>query len=269
MKLIVLMTDFGTKDTYVAEMKAAIWAIAPEAKILDLTHQIEPQNVKQAAFMLSTSFERFPEGSVFVSVVDPSVGTKRQMLAARAANRYFVGPDNGSFAFLNDIHEAEIRKIENSEYFAKSVSSTFHGRDIFAPVAAHIANSQGILQLGKKLERAKNIEGLKPIFTKNSVSGEIMWLDHFGNAISNIKFSTVASVFSLGKIYVYPTNENGKARKIRAQLANTFADGQNSENVLLAYEGSKGYLEFALWNASASAKLGINIGTSVEIIAPE
>ena len=260
MKLIVLMTDFGTKDTYVAEMKAAIWAIAPEAKILDLTHQIEPQNVKQAAFMLSASFERFPEGSVFVSVVDPSVGTKRQMLAARAANRYFVGPDNGSFAFLNDIHEAEIRKIENSEYFAKSVSSTFHGRDIFSRAAAYLAKGVPISDFGPRIDDFIKPEFSLPRYEDGKLMGEIVYIDDFGNAVTNITKKDFEKLgISVGSILSLQI----KPKEFKIRLCNTYGEVPKGEKLTLF--GSDDFFEISINQGNAAETLNLRVGDKVSV----
>jgi len=132
--LIVLMTDFGTSDPYVGIMKGVIETMAPQSRIIDLTHAIEPQNILQASFLLSACFRDFPEGTIFVCVVDPGVGTARLPVLAHAFHAFFIGPDNGLFGFLNEDPDRNILHLTQKRFFRPSISPTFHGRDIFAPV---------------------------------------------------------------------------------------------------------------------------------------
>jgi S-adenosylmethionine hydrolase len=186
--LIVLLTDFGTKDGYVASMKAVILTLCPRARLVDLTHEVEPQNVAQAAFLLETTYAYFPPRSIFVSVVDPSVGSKRRILAAKTKKGTFLAPDNGLLTRVLDREKSyELRFATNPRFFLKKISQTFHGRDCFAPTAAHLAQKPTLFSsLGPQIKDFVRLRFAKPRVTKAKIRGEIIYFDHFGNAFTNI-----------------------------------------------------------------------------------
>ena len=187
-RLIVLLTDFGTKDAYVASMKGVIARIAPSAKVIDLSHEIEPQNIREAAFVLEAAYPYFPKGSIFVSVVDPGVGSERMIVAVRTSGGIFLAPDNGLLTrILEGETKREIRHATNRQFFLKQVSSTFHGRDCFAPTAARLAGNPSLFyQVGPSVTSFKRIDFPRPETSGKKTGGEIVYFDHFGNAFTNV-----------------------------------------------------------------------------------
>ncbi len=188
---IVLLTDFGTKDVYVASMKGVIVTILPEATIIDLSHEVEPQHIAEAAFLLESSYQFFPKGSVFVSVVDPGVGSGRKILAAKTKRGIFLAPDNGLLTrVLAKERPYELRAVTNRDFFLPQVSSTFHGRDCFAPTAARLAgNPRRFSQLGPRTDEFKKLHLPEPRVGRGRIEGEILFFDYFGNAFTNISAS--------------------------------------------------------------------------------
>ena len=258
--MVALLTDFGIKDTYVAEIKAAIYSRCEDVQIIDITHEIEPQNIKQAAFLLSTTYSHFPEGTIIVAVVDPGVGSEREMIATTDGKVYFVGPDNGIFCFLNDLPNTKVYKLDNSLYWANDVSSTFHGRDIFAPVAAHIASGVRLDKFGKMKKLVTECKGLKPEQINGQIIGKILWIDRFGNAISNVHKDLLIAD---GKT-IYIELENIDKMQISVPMFDNFTEAQKQKgDNLFCYIGSKNYLEFAVPNDSACKKYNIRIGCKV------
>ena len=188
--LIALMTDFGHNDNYVGVMKGVILGINPGARIVDLTHGVEPQDIRQAAFLLGSSWEYFPKGTVFCCVIDPGVGTNRRAIAAEAGGRFFVGPDNG---ILTEVMDASLIEktvvLDNAEYHLLSPGATFHGRDVFAPAAAHLSKGMPIGSLGTELSvwELKKLQGGKNDFVNGMLKGKVIHIDNFGNLITSIK----------------------------------------------------------------------------------
>ena len=190
---LVLLTDFGLTDAYAGLLRAVILSIHPQASILDLTHGIRPQDVLQGALILESSYRFFPSGSIFVCVVDPGVGTGRKILCARTGNYYFIGPDNGILALaLEHEPKEEIRSVENKRFFLRAVpSSTFHGRDIMSPAAAHLALARScgrdiFHQLGPSLQKFHPALFSKPRKIRDGLEGRILYFDHFGNAVTSL-----------------------------------------------------------------------------------
>jgi len=189
---LVLLTDFGLRDHYVGSVKGVILSVDPRARVVDLSHGIEAQNIVQAAALLESSYFCFPKGSVFVCVVDPGVGTKRKIICVKTSRYYFFAPDNGLLAStLEHEKQVAIRSVENQKFFWKQIpSSTFHGRDIISPAAAHLARSNQpskiFSQLGPKLSRIQHLALPRAFKLKRGVRGEIVYFDHFGNAATNL-----------------------------------------------------------------------------------
>ena len=191
MKLISLLTDFGMKDGYVGVMKGVIWGIAPGIQIADITHDIEPQNILEGALALKRAVPYFPDGTIHLAVVDPGVGTARRAMAARIGKHFLVGPDNGLGTFLFDWAQARgesvhIVELDRPEYWLAEVGSSFHGRDMFAPAAAHLANGVPLSELGTDIGDPVRLKMPQPRRTPTGWSGEIIHIDHFGNVESNI-----------------------------------------------------------------------------------
>lgn len=183
--IVTLTTDFGNDDPFVGIMKGVILSVAPQAEIIDIAHQVRPQDVAQAARALQAAWSYFPEKTVHLVVVDPGVGGTRRPLAAEYASHKFVGPDNG---VLTPILKpgSRVYELDRPKYFLKTVSRTFHGRDVFAPVAAWIARGTRLASLGSRISDPRLLDLPRPSFKKNKLTGQIVYIDRFGNLISNI-----------------------------------------------------------------------------------
>ena len=191
MQLITLTTDFGLTDWFVGTMKGVILGIAPRATIVDITHQIPAGDIRSGAFALLGSYRFFPKGSVHVAVIDPGVGSERKAIVAETDNYFFIGPDNGVLSWtLPKERIKTIRALENEHYFLHLISGTFHGRDIFAPVAAHLASGVPTRKLGPVSKGFMRLPWPEPKRARNRIEGEIVYIDRFGNAITNLTFAT-------------------------------------------------------------------------------
>ncbi|HXV28431.1 MAG TPA: SAM-dependent chlorinase/fluorinase [bacterium] len=254
---IVLLTDFGWIDHYAGVLRGVILSICPDTQVIDLSHGVQPQNVAQAAMLLETAYSDFPKGSIFVCVVDPGVGTKRKAVCVKTSHYYFIGPDNGILSLALD-HEKriEIRSIENPKFFRKEIpSSTFHGRDIFSPSAAHLAKRNIFNQLGPRLSKihALNIPKIKK--TRAVLEGAILYFDHFGNAISNIhERDGNPELWKKAEIVVRDMAV-GKLRK-------TYGEGSRH---LCAVLNSSSQLEIALPHGSAKNEASLETGDPVTV----
>lgn len=190
MPLITLLTDFGLADEYVGLMKGVILSINPLAKIIDLTHQIDPQDIVQAAYTIKSSYKYFPKGTIHVLVVDPGVGTCRPVIALEKEGHIFLAPDNGLLSLLiNGKKDNCIISVNNSKYFLKNISRTFHGRDIFAPIAAHITKGVKLHEMGYPIDKKKLVQTKIPVpytLFDGGIEGSIIFIDRFGNLITNI-----------------------------------------------------------------------------------
>lgn len=255
--IITLTTDFGYADAYVGAMKGVILGICPNATLVDISHEIRPQAVRQAAYVLSTAAPYFPRGTVHLVVVDPGVGTSRRPVAvATQRPDYYVAPDNGvlSLAFAADPAHQAVR-LTDPRFRRPEVSATFHGRDIFAPAAAHLARGQALQELGEPFPPPDLIalplsQSMRPV---NGIwQAEVLHIDRFGNLI--ISFVPPSSTYQLA------VTAGGKRI---SKVARTFADVARGE--LLAYVGSSGYLEIAVREGNAHSTTGLRVGDSVLI----
>ena len=272
---IVLTTDFGLDDPYVGVMKGVVLGINPRARVIDLTHQIRPQNLGQAAFVLATSYRFFPPGAIHVVVVDPGVGTSRHALLLVTPHGRFLAPDNGVLSrVLRDYLDVPPERagnvevpasltaysLTNSRYWLHPVSQTFHGRDIFGPVAAHLSLGVSPEELGESLGHLCWLPSPQPIRRDNSIHGEVINVDRFGNLVTNIPATMLAET-------------PGLHVKIRGQvikgLSQTYHGNERpAERGLVALLGSHGYLEVAVRDGSAALSLGIEVGEPVEVTLP-
>jgi hypothetical protein len=252
--LIVLLTDFGLSDPYVGVMKGVIKNINPGVDIVDLTHEIRHQSITEAAFCLMTSYKYFPQKSIFVCVVDPGVGSERKIILISTDKYYFLAPDNGlvSWAIENEPVQ-KIIWVKNSKYFLKPVSSTFHGRDIFAPAAAHLSLGLKPDLLGEEIKDIVRIPFPKPVSKDNVVTGEIIFVDHFGNLVTNISRDIT------GRTQASKVSLNGKTMDIKDSYQSVCAGKP------LAVIGSSGYLEVSVRNGDASRYFSSKEGTKVEL----
>ncbi len=192
--MIAIISDFGLKDPYVGIMKGVIKKINKNADIIDITHLIPPQNIKFAYFILKYSYKHFPENTVFLTVVDPGVGSNRQAIAIEYNNYYFVGPDNGIFSFIPP-NKATIINLTNKQfYYAQNTSNTFHGRDIFAPIAAYVDKGVNLSKLGDKIYKMVLLNDINYYIKNNTIYVPLIYIDHFGNLIFNISKKDVANL---------------------------------------------------------------------------
>ncbi|MCU1228188.1 MAG: hypothetical protein JWO97_1072 [Acidobacteria bacterium] len=250
MRTIALLTDFGVRDPYVAAMKGVL-ASRTDARIADLTHEIEPFDVFGAGWFLSTVWRWWPAGTVFVAVVDPGVGTSRRIVAFERDGRTFLAPDNGLLTFVDDRGGAI--SVEDESHFLPSNSTTFHGRDRFAPVAAAIANGVSLAVLGPRIDDLVRLDYEPPSYECARVDGTIVAIDRFGNVITDIERSRIA--FDRFALRV--------ADAIIDRMATTYADG--GDNAFLI-TGSSGHIEVSTRNDSAAVKLQLKRGDCVTII---
>jgi S-adenosylmethionine hydrolase len=258
---IVLLTDFGFRDSYVGVMKGVIRGLSRTVDIIDLSHNIVPQDVAEAAFVLASSYRYFPPGAIFVCVVDPGVGGKRAILYMGAGGQAFLAPDNGLLSVIaEEAGRTDLRKVTAEQYWLKDTSSTFHGRDIFAPVAARLAEGLDPSLLGPEVPHLARLELPSPIRAADgSLRGEIIYIDQFGNLITNIREGMVRRTFGAAPDHL----EARVKRRSVPGLSTTYSDRQ--EGQLVALIGSSGYLEVAVNKGSAAVALGCEKGDSVAL----
>jgi S-adenosylmethionine hydrolase len=254
-RIIALLTDFGLKDAYVGVLKGVISQINPHTPIIDITHHIQPQNLFNASFCLVSAFPYFPDNTIYLAIVDPGVGSQRKTICLRCPNgSYLVGPDNGIFTgVLNQIEGIEAIELSNQNYWRnREPSGTFHGRDIFAPVGAHLASGADFTKLGQPIPLGSLVKlPLVPYqLTSSGVVGVIQYIDHFGNLISNIPATLVE-----GKSWLVEVG------KIIIESQSTYSDQNQGE--LLALISSDGWVEIAVNSGSAAKTLKFNLGDSI------
>lgn len=259
-RIITLTTDFGLDDGYVAAVKGVILGIVHDVTIVDVTHFVAPQDVGHAARVLDTVWPYFPEDTIHVAVVDPGVGTARRAIALRAADRYFVGPDNGIFcpALIRagcvalpqgSLINCEAVELANPDYRLPQVSQTFHGRDIFAPAAAHLARGVPLADLGPCLDRLQCPDIPRPRVETGVIRGIITHVDHFGNAVSNVPSTLLP-----------PRARFEVAGRVIRGVAAAYQDAE-----VTAIVGSTGMVEIAIRNGSAAETLGIRRGDELVV----
>ncbi|MFX1463702.1 MAG: S-adenosyl-l-methionine hydroxide adenosyltransferase family protein [Promethearchaeota archaeon] len=268
-KIIGLLTDFGSKGQhYVASMKAVILKINSQIKIIDISHEITPYSILEASYILETTYKYFPNGTVFIIVVDPGVGTSREIIGLKInSNHYFIGPNNGIFSNTLIKNVVECIEIQNNEFFCKPTSITFHGRDIMAPTAAYLLSGVQLNKFGPKFD-LNNLKKLKMIydinFEKKTINCLIQYIDSFGNGTTNIPI--INNKIQHSELYV------NEGRKINISIR-----GHNYKGVftshfskvpiksLLFLVGSTGFLEISINQGNASQLLGFNVGDCITI----
>jgi S-adenosylmethionine hydrolase len=262
--IISLMTDFGIKDGNVGVMKGVIWGICPSAQISDLSHMIQAQNIREAAYVFARSVPYFPKGSIHVVVVDPGVGTNRRPMAAQIGDWLYVGPDNGTITDLLERAEqagwqSNFVELNQKQYWLPTISFVFHGRDIFSPVAAHLANGVPLNDLGTPFNEPVRLELPKPENTNNGWRGEVTHIDHFGNLGSNIRVENLGEAMEHKEnivVRIHGTDIKG--------MVNTF--GERPVGELIALLGSTGNLAISIVNGNAAERLGAKVGDIVEVL---
>ena len=257
---IVLLTDFGLADWYVAAMKGVLLGLAPGAPLVDLTHAIPPGDARRAAFVLAQAWPWFPAETVFVAVVDPGVGGARRALAARAAARSFVGPDNGVLTPALEQPGAEAVAIDPARLAADVPSATFHGRDLFAPAAARLAAGVALASLGAAVVDAVRLAPERPFARGGALVGHVVYVDRFGDCVTDVTHEDLAAYLA-GRAAAGLRVRAGRAAI--AGLARTYADAP--EGAALALLGSGGRLEIAVRGGHAGARLGLAPGDPVEL----
>lgn len=254
MGVITLTTDFGLRDGYVAAMKGAILAIAPDVSLVDVSHQVPPQDVATGAYILSRAYRYFPVGTVHLAVVDPGVGSARRAIEVETTVHRFVGPDNGLFsAVLERESTWNAVEIRNAGYFRSEVSPTFHGRDVFGPVAAHLCNGVPPAELGPPVADPVRLNLWTVQECDNSVVGRIVHVDRFGNAISNLEKRRLG----YEDVRVYAGGFKF------ARICRTYADVP--EGRALALYGSDNALEIAINGGNAARNLGLKRGDRITV----
>jgi len=253
--VVTLTTDFGTRDWFVGTIKGVVAGIAPKAGVIDLSHDLSPGDIRGGAFALVESCHFFPKGTVHLVVVDPGVGSRRRAIAVQTARAAFVGPDNGvlSWALAKEKIKA-IHALENEAYFLRPVSQTFHGRDVFAPVAAHLSLGVPIKRFGPALRDFVRLDWPEPQKKPEGIEGEVVYVDRFGNAITNLDSSLLRGS--------EPASCAVYGRRRRVCPLKTFYQA-TPPNTPIALVGSSGFLEIAVNGGSAAKILGVSIGTRV------
>jgi len=244
--IITLTTDFGLKDPYVSEMRAVILGISPKATVVDISHEIEKFNVRMGAYVLASVSPYFPVGTIHVAVVDPSVGTKRNPILIQAKNSYYIGPDNGvltSAATKEGIDH--IYQISNQKLMLPKVSRTFHGRDIFSPAAAHLANGTAPEEFGPEIRKIVMPNFAKILRRKNLLVGEVLHIDGFGNIITNFGETELKLLNTKTVINLMLKNV-----KLKVKLCKAYADVKPHEP--LGIIGSHGFLEISINQGNAA-----------------
>lgn len=261
-KIVTLTSDFGLKDPYVAEMKGAILSVCPTAVTVDVTHEVDKFNIREAAFVLASATPFFPKGTVHVAVVDPTVGTARRPIIVETENSFFVGPDNGVLMLAAEAQGIrQMRQIESRRLMLSHVSNTFHGRDIFAPAAGHLLNGVPVEEFGPQITEAVKPKFLQVARSEDAVSGEVLHVDDFGNIITNIP-AKVAVAFSADAVQV----ELATQKPVQMKMVRAYADVKRNEPAALV--GSHSYLEIALNQGNAAARFSVKAGDPVVLSKP-
>ena len=266
--IITLTTDFGIRDTYVGIMKGVILGINPNVQVVDLTHAVPPQDIYETAFSIYAAHNYFPKGTIHVIVVDPGVGSDRRAIACQTDNASFVCPDNGVLSYLLQSTEDEEAQsinaveIQNKAYHLPEVSNTFHGRDIFAPVAAHLSLGVPLADIGPPVQMLVQLPIQAPELSGNTLTGQIVKIDGFGNAITNISENAIADLesASTGEISAYEI----RIGSVRLNRFNR-AYAESGVGKPLAIIGSSGLLEIAINSGSADKQLGLKRGDVIVI----
>ncbi len=256
MPIITLLTDFGTTDYFVGAMKGAILAVNSQTTIVDITHETEPHNVRSAAFTLFAAAQTFPENTIHIAVVDPGVGSNRRAILAVCDRGFFIAPDNGLLEFVfQNVGNLRVFHLTNDKYFRRPVSQTFHGRDVFAPIAGWLSNGISPAELGAEITDFVRLEITKPQqISENTIETEILHIDRFGNCLVNLTHADLPADFA-----------NNLRLEINNQkidkLQNYFAEAAIGEIFMIF--GSANLLEIVAYQTSAAKLLKIKVGDKI------
>jgi S-adenosyl-L-methionine hydrolase (adenosine-forming) len=261
-RIITLLTDFGLEDYFVGAMKGVILSRSPTSVLVDITHAVSRHDVQGAAFTLSAAFPYFPAGSIHLAVVDPGVGSDRRAILVEAATQFFVGPDNGLFTIILDqVPTAQIRHLTNAKYFLPNPSSTFHGRDIFAPVAAALSEGASPEEFGPVIQNPLRFEMRQyETAADGSLAGRIMHIDHFGNCVTNLPWNQLFLVSAKR-----PFCLRVKDFEIR-KLAHSYSEGATEPGMPFLICGSAGFLEISVESISAARQLRVRVGDPIRLV---
>ena len=269
--VIALLTDFGLADGDVGVMKGVIAGITPEINIIDITHDVDPQNISSGAWILASAYRYFPKNTVFVCVVDPGVGSSRRAIAIDAGDWFFVGPDNGLFSYV--LAEQNIQAVvvlSNPAYQLPQVSATFHGRDIFAPAGAYLARGITLFELGPQIDAAtlQRIDIGPPERKGTQIDAHIIHVDRFGNLITSIPLTLVPELFSVQTAgqamrILFPSRDIVVNKRRRF-----FAEGPDDGEPFI-YGDSSGYVSIAVRNGNAERVLGVGFGTPITLLTQD
>jgi len=268
-KVIGLMTDWGRDDGAFGAVQGVIWGINPSIQVADMSQNVESWDIKQGAFLLMAHYQTFPKGTIFVTVIDPGVGTKRKAIVVETVSGYyFVGPDNGVLSWA--LRKEEIKQVvnvTNRKYFREPVSAVFEGRDIFCPVAAHISNSVELTELGETIDRSDLVWAEFPLREEgDQLIGEVLFVDKFGNLISSIERRSFRKF--LGRRPHGPMSKLFGLRvgdAVITKINHTYADGKEGEAVAIFGGDFGDLLDIAVCEDSAAEKLGVSVGDKVTI----
>ena len=259
--LITLLTDFGDRDWFVAGMKGAILSIHPDVRIVDLSHQIVPHRIDEAAYFLMSCYREFPEGTIHVVVVDPGVGSARRAIAVKSARYFFLGPDNGVLTYIfHDEQSVEVREIDQQKFRRRSPGRTFDGRDLFAPAAARLATHEPFESYGPVIEDYRRCSISQPRWEHTALVGEIVYVDRFGNLISNLTSQHLeeAGLVAMGRQWSIRIGE-----RVIEGLVNSYSVGSAEKPCALI--NSDGRLEIFLKEASAADLLHVGKATRIDV----
>ena len=260
MTVITLTTDFGLRSGFAGVMQGVIYNLAPQAKVVDITHFVPPQDIREGCYTLSRAVPFFPKGTIHVYVVDPGVGTKRRPLAAQLGDHFFVGPDNGLLTLLIEDAERDHQKIEfihldRPQFWLPKVSQTFHGRDIFSPVAAHLANGIPLQDLGTPFSDPRRLELLRPQRTDTGLIAHIISIDTFGNLTTDLPASMIPD----------PARVSFRLKEAEVNgISDSYGQKQTGELVVVV--DSEEFIELAVVNGNAAHTLNAKVGDAVEVI---
>jgi S-adenosyl-L-methionine hydrolase (adenosine-forming) len=261
-KIVALLTDYGTRDQYAGSLRGAVLAACPDAQVVDISHDIASHAVREAAFVLRATVSVFPAGTAFVAVVDPGVGTNRRGVAIKAGGYFFVGPDNGIFSLvLSDHPEAEVRELTNGALFRPNVSSTFHGRDIFGPVAGALVRGTAFEDVGPRIDDAFHFVFPSPLIGDEVIEGQVIYIDTYGNLVSSIGGAQWRAFIegASGDL----TEMVAEVNRVIVPVVTTFGDVPEDDGC--AYVGSAGRIEIAVNRGSAAKTFEASIGSSVKL----
>lgn len=256
--IITLTTDFGLQDYYVGALKGVMLNIAPDVRLVDISHDVPPQDIMAGAWVMQNAAPLYPKNTVHLVVVDPGVGTERKAIALKIEGHYFVGPDNGIFSLLAKNNTFQAIHLTNKDYWRSAPSNTFHGRDIFAPVAAHLSTGVDLNELGEPIDELETYRWASPIADKDGLQGWILHVDKFGNLITNLSASIIDEVVEEKEVKIYVGNT------ILTDIVTTF--GSVVEGEPAAYIGSSGMLEIAINKGDAQEMLGIKKGAQISLV---